>query len=88
MIRKSKPRLLPVVPQSAVLQDREGSYVLTVDTQNRVITRRIKTGPMIGPEWAVESGLRKGDTIIVQGLLKVRPGMVVKTVPQNPVKGR
>ena len=82
LVKKSKPRMLPVVPQSSVLQDREGPYVLVVDQQKRVGIRRIQTGPTIGPKWAVESGLKKGDTIIVRGLLKVRPGMVVKAIPQ------
>jgi membrane fusion protein (multidrug efflux system) len=71
--------MLPVVPQSAIQEDREGRYVLVVDGENRVLERRVKTGPVIGGMWAIESGLAAKETVIVQGVQKVSPGMVVKT---------
>jgi len=78
LVSKRKPKVMPVVPQSAVQEDREGPYVLVVDNKNRVVQRRIKTGPFVGSNWAVESGLAKGEMIIVQGVQKVRPGQRVK----------
>ncbi|MDP4726515.1 MAG: efflux RND transporter periplasmic adaptor subunit [Desulfobacterales bacterium] len=80
LIRCSEGKRLPVVPQSAVQEDREGRYVFTVDAENRVQQRRIKTGAAIGTNWAVESGLMTGETIIVQGVQKVSPGQIVETV--------
>jgi membrane fusion protein (multidrug efflux system) len=80
LIRCSEGKRLPVVPQSAVQEDREGRYVFTVDAENRVQQRRIKTGATIGTNWAVESGLMTGETIIVQGIQKVSPGQIVETV--------
>lgn len=79
LVSKRKPRILPVVSQSAVQEDREGHYVLVVDNQDKVIQRRIKTGPFVGSYWAVESGLAKGEMVIVLGVQKVRPGQTVKT---------
>ncbi len=79
LVSKSKPKMLPVVPQSAVQEDREGPYVLVVDKQSRVNQRRVKTGPFVGSQWAVESGLAEGEMIIVQGVQKVQPGQIVKT---------
>jgi len=79
LVNKSKPKLMPVVPQSAIQEDREGPYVLVVDKHNRVVQRRVKTGPFVGSSWAIESGLAKGEMIIVQGVQKVRPGQTVKT---------
>ena len=80
LIRCSEGKRLPVVPQSSVQEDREGRYVFVVDAENRVQQRRIITGPVIGTGWAVESGLRQGEMIIVQGVQKVSPGQVVETV--------
>jgi RND family efflux transporter MFP subunit len=80
LISCSEGKRLPVVPQSAVQEDREGRYVFVVDAENRVQQRRITTGAAIGTNWAVESGLMTGETIIVQGVQKVSPGLIVETV--------
>jgi len=88
LVTKSKSRMLPVVPQSAVQEDREGPYVLVVDDQSRVLQRRIKTGPSIDTQWAIESGLNKGELIIVQGVQKVHPGQKVKTATTAGEQGR
>ncbi len=80
VVRCSAGKRLPVVPQSAVQEDREGRYVFIVDVDNRVQQRRIETGVAVGTNWAVESGLMTGETIIVQGVQKVRPGQIVETV--------
>jgi RND family efflux transporter MFP subunit len=72
---------MPVVPQAAVLEDSEGTYVFVVDPDKKAQIRRIKTNEDLGTEWAVESGLEPGENIIVQGIQKVRPGQQV-----NPVK--
>ncbi|MEJ2167581.1 MAG: efflux RND transporter periplasmic adaptor subunit, partial [Desulfobacterales bacterium] len=55
LVTRSQPKLMPVVPQSAVLEDHDGSYVLVVEDQGRVSMRRVKTGPVIGVNWAIES---------------------------------
>ncbi len=87
LIRQSQGERLPVTPQAAVLQDREGRYVLLVDQQNQVIKQRITTGSLIsGNRWAVTSGLKVGDLVIVQGLQKVKPGQTVKTITAEPQK--
>jgi len=83
LISRKEARALPVVPQAAVLEDREGLYVLLVDGGGKVQRRGITRGAPIGAGWAVESGLKPGETIIVHGLQKVRPGQTVRTVPAN-----
>ena len=88
LVKASAPKMLPVVPQSAVQQDHEGAFVLVVDKENRVAIRRIQTGPVTGEMWAVESGLIKGERIIVQGVQKVQPGQTVKVVVSGNVQGR
>jgi RND family efflux transporter MFP subunit len=88
LLTMAEPNLLPVVSQAAVQQDHEGSYVFTVDKDNRVVMRRVKTGPVIDDIWAIETGLSKGDMVIVQGIQKVRPGMIVKTTTIDNGQGR
>ena len=87
MISQSQGEKLPVTPQAAVLQDREGRYVLVVDQQDQVVKQRITTGSLVsGNRWAVTSGLKVGDLVIIQGLQKVKPGQTVKTTQDESPK--
>jgi len=88
LVTRSQPKLMPVIPQSAILEDHDGSYVLVVDDQNRVIMRRVKTGPVIGVNWAMESGLSVGERVIVEGTQKAQPGHIVKPVTEKEQNGR
>jgi RND family efflux transporter MFP subunit len=80
LVARKEPKPMPVVPQSAVLEDHDGHYVLVVNDQNRVAVRRIKTGPVVGVNWTIESGLAVNERVIIEGVQKVRPGQIVKTV--------
>ena len=85
LIRQSQGERLPVIPQAAVLEDRKGRYVLVVDKQNQVEKRRITTGALVaGYRWAVTSGLKTGELVIIEGLQKVKPGQTVKTTQDKP----
>ncbi len=88
LVSRSEPKSMPMVPQSAVLEDHDGRYVLLVDDQNRVAMRRIQTGPVVGVNWAVESGLIVNEKVIVEGVQKVRPGQQVKTTTADEQQGR
>jgi len=46
-----------------------------------VESRAVTTGPRVGESWLIESGLKPGDRIIVEGLLTARPGSVVHPIP-------
>ncbi len=88
LVSLRQAKLMPVVPQAAVMEDREGRYVLVVDAQNQVAQRRINTGVISGPLWTVESGLTAGELVIVQGVQKVRPGQTVQTTIAGEGKGQ
>ncbi len=68
---------VPVVSASAVLQDREGTFVFVVDSDNRAQQRRVEVGPQVESGVPVTSGLAPGELVVVNGLQKVRPGIVV-----------
>lgn len=78
---------LPVVPQAAVQEDRDGRYVFVVNAQNEAQQRRITTGMTMGTHWSVESGLVAGEMIILQGIQKVRSGQLVEPVSDNRQRG-
>jgi len=88
LVTRSEPRLMPVVPQSAVLEDHEGRYVLVVEDENRVSMRRVKSGPVIGVNWAIESGLAVGEIVIVEGTQKAQPGHIVKPITAEDQNAR
>lgn len=68
----------PVVPQSAVLQDREGRYVFVLQDDATVTVRRIRTGPRVEQGWAVEQGLMGGESVVVQGVQRLTEGLRVQ----------
>ena len=83
MVKCENGSRIPVVPQSAVQIDRKGRYVFVVDHENRVQERRIETGASIDADWVVTSGLSAGERVIIQGVQKVSPGQIVKTVTKG-----
>ena len=87
LLSRKQARVMPMIPQAAILEDREGRYVLVVDAQSQVEQRRVKTGVISGQLWAIESGLVSGEVVIVQGVQKVRPGQTVKTTTVDAAQG-
>lgn len=74
-------RSLPVVPAAAVQRDQEGPYVFTLDQENRAVIRRVTLGQRVGVDWVVSSGLAAGEVIVVSGIQKIKPGIVVSPKP-------
>ena len=70
-----------LVPQRAVIE-LQGSYqVAVVGSGNKVSIRPVKVGERSGSQWVIEDGLKPGETVIAEGLQKVRPDMVVNPKP-------
>jgi membrane fusion protein, multidrug efflux system len=74
------------VPQQAVQEMQGKRSVLLIDAQGKAAYREVVAKLRIGNDWAVESGLSDGDTIVAEGINKVRPGMTVKPVPEQGKK--
>ena len=73
---KDEPNAL-LVPQKCVTE-LQGQYsVMVVDSENKIQATQVKIGEKIGDRWIVNEGLKKGDKLILEGLQKVRTGMVV-----------
>jgi len=75
------PRAI-LIPQQCVSRDHKGNpFVLSVDAGSKVVLRMITLDRAIGDKWLVSAGLTPGDRVIVEGMLMLRPGTTVNTVP-------
>ena len=85
VVDRGTPRSSLVVPQSAVLLDQAGNYVMVVGDDKKVEQRRVTTGVEQGRDVVVSNGLKEGELVIVEGIQKVHPGQVVAAtvVPEN-----
>jgi membrane fusion protein (multidrug efflux system) len=71
-----------VVPQAAVARNARGdATVMLVDAAGKVSERVIAVDRVVGSNWLVTDGLMVGETVIVEGLQKARPGATVKPMP-------
>ncbi|MBO1254819.1 efflux RND transporter periplasmic adaptor subunit [Alteromonas sp. 5E99-2] len=67
-----------VVPQVAISRDVKGNALAYVIGDDNVIEERmLTTGATVGDQWIVESGLKAGERIVVEGLQKIQAGSVV-----------
>jgi membrane fusion protein (multidrug efflux system) len=66
-----------IVPQAAVVNGERGKAVWTVK-DGKAMPTPVEVGGWVGDGWAVRKGLNEGDTVIVDNLLKLRPGAPVK----------
>ena len=67
-----------VVPQRAVLEGPKGKFVYTVTADSKAEARPVEVGDWAGEGWIVNSGLKPGERVIVDGVLKLGPGAPVK----------
>jgi membrane fusion protein (multidrug efflux system) len=72
-----------LVPQAAVVQTEKGNLVFVVDAEGKAQARTVRTGDWIGSDWTIVSGLNAGDRVIVDNLLKIRPGIAVTEAPAS-----
>jgi membrane fusion protein (multidrug efflux system) len=82
---KVKKRAL-LIPKVAVNELQDGYQVAVVDADNRVDLRPVKAGERIDSLWVIDEGLKPGERVVVEGLQKVRQGMLV--TPQSAATGR
>ena len=76
-VERGEPQSALLVPQSAVLLDQAGRYVLVVNAEKKVEQRRITTGAERDRDIVVTGGLKEGELVIIEGIQKVRPGQLV-----------
>src|SRR5260370_36328279 len=66
-----------LVPQTAIIQTEKSFLVFTLDKENKAESRPVQVGDWVGADWMILGGLKPGDRVVLDNLLKVRPGAVV-----------
>ncbi len=73
-----------LVPQAAVIQTDRGALVMTIDGEGKVAPRPVQTGEWQGKDWIILGGLKSGDKVITDNLMKLKPGMPVAAKDAAP----
>ena len=79
---KANPTL--VVPVDAIQIDQSGTFVLIVNSENKIEVRPVTVGSQSGNGVAITKGLSEGDRVVVEGVQKVRPGQTVEATEIKP----
>lgn len=72
--------------QQRAIQELQGTYqVAVIGEENKVAFRKVTLGPRVDSFWLINEGLQPGEMVVVEGLLKVREGMMVtpKTISEE-----
>ena len=72
------------VPQRALQRSGQGASVMVVGADGKVAVVPVQVGVARGDQWVINSGLKGGEQVIVEGLQKVRPGAPAKAIPFVP----
>lgn len=73
------------IPIAALQQNKQGHFVLVVTEKDQVEARPVTLGEQFEQQYAVKTGLKVGERVIVAGLQHVRPGMTVNATVATPL---
>ena len=76
-----QPVVQLAIPRASVLSDQQGSYVWVIGDGNKAEQRRIQLGQSTPDQAVISAGLKEGETVVVDGVQRVRPGVVVNPAP-------
>jgi membrane fusion protein (multidrug efflux system) len=67
-----------VVPLRSVLEGPQGKFVYVVSAESKAEPRPVEVGEWTASGWIIHKGLQPGDRVIVDGVMKLGPGVPVK----------
>ena len=70
-----------LVPKAAISQGPQGAFVYALDANDTAQIRPVRLDREVPTGWIVREGVKAGDRIVVDGIIRVRPGVKVKPVP-------
>jgi membrane fusion protein (multidrug efflux system) len=73
-----------VIPRQAVNQGPQGPFVYVVGGDNKAQARPVRLGREVDKGWVVDDGIAAGESIIIDGVIRVRPGAPVRPVAPTP----
>ena len=72
----------PTVHKDAILK-REGMSLVYIVEEEKAIIKPLKLGDGVGNRFIVLGGIQEGDTVVIKGNERLRPGQKVKPIPTN-----
>jgi membrane fusion protein (multidrug efflux system) len=72
-----------LVPQRAVLEGPQGKFVYVVDEKSSAQSRPVQLGEWAGSDWIITGGLKAGDRVIIDGVMRIGPGAPVQATDVN-----
>jgi len=87
-VETAAPSHALLIPQRAVQELQDKTFVWVVGGDGKAQQRDVTMGPRMGADWIVEKGLAAGDTVIVDGVQKLKPGTPVNPAQQPSVEKR
>lgn len=85
VIESARPKQAILLPAQALQVDQSGTYVLVVDAESKVQVRRVQIGEVFEGKASLTTGLSEGERVIVEGIPKVQPGILVNAT-ETPLK--
>lgn len=82
------PAKVLAVQRAAILSDQQGDYIYVVNAQNMVEQRRVKLGQSTPSTAAVADGLKPGERVIVEGIQRAKPSILVAPAPATTQPAR
>ncbi len=75
-----------LLPSAAVQRGQSGAFVYVIDAERLAHRRALELGPASGDEVVVESGLREGESVVIEGVDKLRDGVAVEPARSAPAE--
>jgi membrane fusion protein (multidrug efflux system) len=75
-----------LVPQRAVLEGPQGKFVYVVDEKSAAQPRAVEVGEWAGSDWIITGGLKAGERVIIDGVMRIGPGAPVAATDVNAAK--
>jgi RND family efflux transporter MFP subunit len=89
-IQTSENQNALLVPQAAVIEIQSMYQLIVVTPDNKAVFRPVKVGDRVGTNWIITDGLKPGERVVVEGILKVQqaaaaaPQLVKEGIPVSP----
>lgn len=74
-----------LVPQTAVVQTEKGYLLFVLDKESKAEIRFVQTGTWVGSDWIITGGLKPGDRVVLDNLLRIRAGLTVTAAESAPL---
>ncbi len=77
-----------VIPTHAIQTSQQGEFVYVVKPDNKVEMRQVTSATSVGEETVIEKGLEVGETVVIDGQLRLTPGAVVESKEKQQSEGK